>query len=151
VCGVHGRLAPVLALGVLALVSANPAAAVTRLPGFHSPSGNIRCLFVPGRPSTLLCDIAHAGYSGELQTRCMARASVDWHGFTLGAFQRGMPVCSGGILYDPDTQRPSYVTLAYGKSWRQSVFTCWSRLTGVTCRNRQGHGLFISRQAWRGW
>ncbi len=76
---------------------------------------------------------------------------LDWAGFELGATKKGNIVCSGGILYNPDTQRPSYVTLPYGKSWRQGVFTCLSRVSGATCRNQKGHGLFISRQAWRGW
>jgi len=41
--------------------------------------------------------------------------------------------------------------LAYGKSWRAGTFTCTSQVTGVTCRNRHGHGLFISRRTWRVW
>jgi hypothetical protein len=41
------------------------------------------------------------------------------------------------------------VNLPYGSRWSQGPFTCWSRLDGVTCRNRSGHGLFISRQGWR--
>ena len=39
----------------------------------------------------------------------------------------------------------------YGKVWRHAMFTCWSRVTGVTCQNRAGHGLFLSRQSWRAW
>jgi hypothetical protein len=70
---------------------------------------------------------------------------LDWHGFTLGATRKGLVSCSGGILYKPDTQHPGYVNLPYGKSWRQGVFTCRSRIGGVTCRNRSGQGLFISR------
>ena len=35
--------------------------------------------------------------------------------------------------------------------WRHNVFTCESRTTGVTCRNRLGHGLVLSRQAWLIW
>ena len=34
--------------------------------------------------------------------------------------------CSGGILYDPREAPPRY----------------------LTCRNRAGHGLFVSRQSW---
>jgi hypothetical protein len=52
-------------------------------------------------------------------------------------------------MYDPNTQHPGYVTLAYGKTWRHGPFTCSSDVTGVTCRNRAGHGLFLSRQSWR--
>ena len=78
------------------------------------------------------------------------KIGVDWAGFTLGAKGKGSVECAGGVLYDPATQHPSFVTLAYGKSWRHGVFTCWSRVTGVTCKNRTGHGLFVSRESWRG-
>ena len=133
------------------LASTTVAAAATRLPGFHSPSRNIKCLYVPGRPAVLRCEIAHARYARRLQNRCMSRASVDWHGFELSARRRGAITCSGGILYNPDTQRPAYVNLAYGKTWRQGVFTCRSTVRGVTCRNRGRHGLFVSRESWRTW
>ena len=26
-----------------------------------------------------------------------------------------------------------------------------SRVTGLTCTNRSGHGLFLSRESWRAW
>jgi len=47
-----------------------PVAAAATIPGFRSPSGNIKCLFIPsastgsgGRtPATILCTIAHADY-----------------------------------------------------------------------------------------
>jgi len=141
-----------------AAVPAVGAAAKVPLPGFHSPSGNIRCLFVPGSrgpsgssPSVLHCSIAAASYAQALQERCIAGPSVDWHGFELAAAGRGRVTCSGGILYSPATQRPTYVDLAYGRTWRQGAFTCVSRTTGVTCRNRAGHGLFVSRGSWRAW
>ena len=130
--------------------SAGPAAAKTVLPGLHSPSGNIECLFAHG---TLRCQIARADYAKTLQARCMGPngQGVDWHGFELGATRKGGVTCSGGILYSPGTERPVYVNLPYGASWRQGAFTCTSRITGVTCRNRTGHGLFVSRQTWRAW
>jgi hypothetical protein len=136
-----------LVLGVLLLVPAGAGAAKTAFPSFRSPSGNIRC-FAGAR--VLHCAIAEADYAKTLQDRCMAGASVDWHGFELAAIGRGLFTCSGGILYDPDTQTPHYPLLAYGRMWGQGGFTCVSALTGVTCHNRAGHGLFISRQSWRG-
>ena len=158
------RRVPVILLVVCVsgLASASVAVSATRLPGFRSPSGNISCLFIPsapnssgsGRtPATLLCKIAHADYAKPLQDRCMGPtgAGVDWHGFTLSAARKGSVSCSGGILYNPDTQRPTYVTLPYGKTWRQKMFSCTSRVTGVGCSNPNGHGLFISRQTWRVW
>jgi hypothetical protein len=142
----------IVALCALALASAGAALAKTVLPGFHSPSGNIKCLFIPN-PSILLCQIARADYAKTLQARCMGPggAGVDWHGFELTASRKGGVTCSGGILYSPGSQRPVYVNLPYGTSWRHGVFTCKSRVTGVTCTNRTGHGLFVSRQTWRVW
>jgi hypothetical protein len=98
----------------------------------------------------ILCSIAHAYYAGQLQARCLgpSRTGVDWHGFSLGPSTRGRVLCTGGILY---SGRPSYVTLPYGKTWRQGVFICTSRVAGVTCRNPKGHGLFVSRGAWKVW
>jgi hypothetical protein len=147
----------VLALSAAALaVAGSAAAAKTPLPGIVSPSGNIRCLFVPGRPSLLLCSIRHADYARQLQDRCMnpngqVGAGVDWHGFELHPGQKGRITCTGGILYNPDRQRPAYVTLAYGKTWRHAAYACTSRTTGITCTTTGDHGLFVSRQSWRVW
>jgi len=149
---VRRRLVLPVALALAALAAAAPAAAKTRLPGFRSPSGNISCLFVPGRPSTMLCRIARADYAESLRAHCAAPPiELDWAGFTLPATRKGGVSCSGGILYSPDTQVPTYVTLPYGRSWRHGAFTCRSRFTGVTCASRAGHGLVLSRQSWHTW
>jgi hypothetical protein len=141
-------------LAAAALAVTATAAAPKPIPGIRSPSGNIRCLYVPpphrSTVSILRCSIAHASYAAELQHQCSAMpAGVDWHGFELTAARKGAVTCSGGILYDPSTERPTYSTLAYGKTWRHGPYTCVSRVTGVTCTTTRGHGLFISRQSWR--
>jgi hypothetical protein len=143
---------PALCL-LAALCSAGAAAAATQLPGLRTPSGNIRCLFLAGQARELLCTIDHAGYAAGLRQRCLAPggAGVDWHGFTLGPARKALVNCSGGILYSPSTQHPSYVTLAYGRTWRAGPFTCVSARTGLTCRTGRGHGLFLSRESWRTW
>ena len=144
-----------LVIALLVLGTSAPASA-TILPGFRSPSGNISCLFIPssgGAPATILCKLAHADYAKALQARCMgsADAGVDWHGFVLTAARKGTVNCSGGILYNPTTQHPTYITLGYGKTWRQKMFSCTSQVNGVNCSNPHGHGMFISRQTWRTW
>ncbi len=53
------------------------------------------------------------------------------------------------LLFDPGRERPGRVDLPYGKTWARGAFTCVSATAGITCRNRTGNGLFISRQAWR--
>jgi hypothetical protein len=139
--------ASLLCLAVL--VSAGAAASAT-VPGFRSPSGNIKCLFLAAPSHDLLCTIGHANYSATLQARCMSPggAGVDWHGFILSATGKAVPNCSGGILY---TGRPSYARLAYGRTLRHGAFTCKSRRAGVTCTNTHGHGLFVSRESFRIW
>jgi hypothetical protein len=155
-----GRVVLLLAASALCLVCA-ATASTANVRGFRSPSGNISCLYVPpGRddtghrlPGQVLCSVRTAGYAERLQRGCLGAtgAGVDWHGWRLGPAGKGQVVCSGGILYNPAGGPPTYVTLPYGTSWRQGIFTCWSRVTGVTCRNQKGNGLFISRRSWRAW
>jgi len=120
------------------------------LPGFRSPSGNIKCYYNPkgltsgGFTPALQCGLNHADYAMKLQHRCDAG---DWHGWTLTPGGKPLLFCPGGASGD----RVAYGRLAYGSSWRRGPFTCTSAVTGVTCRNRTGHGLFISRQAYRTW
>jgi hypothetical protein len=147
---------PLLVTGVAAalLGAAGSAAAPKPIPGIRSPSRNIRCLFLPpargASGANLHCTIGRANYAAALQHRCSSGpAGLDWHGFELPATRKGAVTCSGGILDDPGTQRPTYKTLPYGKTWRHGPFTCASRLAGVTCTNTRGHGLFLSRQSWR--
>src|SRR5260221_6875877 len=95
-----------LSAALCAVALAPGQAGTATLPGFHSPSGNIRCLLLAGRPANLLCNIGQAAYTGRLQDQCMARASVDWHGVILPAARKGIAHCAGGILY---TQPPVYL------------------------------------------
>jgi Family of unknown function (DUF6636) len=136
----------------LPLLAAAPAAAAkTPIPGVRTPSRNIECLYVPGPLPSLHCDIHSSSYAAKLQNRCIKRASLDWHGLELGRKTKGAVTCSGGILYSPDTQRPVYRILAYGRTWKHGGFTCSSATAGLTCRNAKGHGVFISRASWRVW
>jgi hypothetical protein len=140
-----------LVAGVVALAAASTASA-TVVPGLVSPSGNIRCVYAARtdhrNEGGLFCTIGHAGYSAQLQQRCIARATVDWHGWGLSPRGKGSVVCTGGALW---FGTPRYARVAYGRDWRAGPYTCHSAFTGVTCRNRAGHGLFLSRESWRVW
>jgi Family of unknown function (DUF6636) len=135
---------------VIAAVAASSSLAGAALPGFRSPSGNIKCYYnakglgSAGFTPVLKCSIDHADYGAKLQRRC---ETGDWHGFTMTPRQKPMIFCPGGASGD----KPAYRALAYGQSRQLGPFTCSSRVTGVTCRNRTGHGLFISREAYRAW
>jgi hypothetical protein len=39
--------------------------------------------------------------------------------------------------------------LGYGQTWSGGGLRCTSALTGLTCRNKSGHGFFLSRESWR--
>ena len=137
-----------LALAATAAVAAAP------LPGVRTPTGNIRCLYVPLKGTThgtLRCDLRHADYAPLAQSKCMALSGLDWHGFELPWSRSGGLTCTGGALYDVDRDRPAAHTLAYGRTWRYRGFACTSRRTRLTCVNGHGHGLILSRQEWRAW
>jgi hypothetical protein len=135
----------------MAVAFAALALALTPLPGVVTPTGNIHCFYVPAKPAHLLCDIHESAYSAREQNACMARAGLDWHGWEVYATRRTSPVCSGGILYNSNANKPAYERLAYGRTWHFGAFTCTSRFTGLTCTTGSGHGIFLSRQSWRGW
>jgi hypothetical protein len=142
-----------LTLSLVLALSAG-AAGAARLPGVRTPTKNISCFFIPRQPTThgsLLCGIKQAAYTGALQARCIAPPTgLDWHGFMLSETKKGEVLCAGGIMYNPADQ-PKLVTLAYGSTWRYRGFTCKSRVAGLTCTNRSGHGLSLSRESWRAW
>ena len=116
------------------------------LPGVRTPSHNITCA---ATSVALHCDIAQSSYRARLQARCSAPpTSLDWHGFELTPSGKGAITCSGGVLVMGPVR---YVTLAYGHVWRHGSFTCTSRVAGLTCTTRAGHGLFLSRASYRVW
>ena len=143
----------ILCLGLVfvALSAGSAQAKPLPLPGVVTPSGNIRCFYVPARPAHLLCDIHRAAYSRRERNACMAHSGLDWHGWEVYAARRTTTVCSGGILYNSSRNFPAYRRLAYGSTWRFAAFSCTSRITGLTCTTSKGHGVFLSRRSWRGW
>lgn len=139
---------------VIALVVAvgGSAAHAARLPGVKTPTRNISCFYVPIKPTArgnLLCNIKVSLYSRAQQNGCQARSGLDWHGFELSTSRKAQPVCSGGVLYDIGRDTPTFVVLAYGRTWRSHGFSCTSRASGLTCTNGHRHGLFLSRAAYR--
>ena len=75
------RLAALTLLTGLVLVAA-AAAAPKPIPGIRSPSGAIKCLYIPrfgatGRPQ-LLCMVSRATYAARLQKSCSrGKAGLD--------------------------------------------------------------------------
>jgi hypothetical protein len=93
---------------------------------------------------SLRCDIL----SGLRPTprRADAACELDLTGLSLGRARRGSVTCAGDTVIDRHAR-----VLAYGQRWRGGPFMCVSRVTGLTCTSRAGHGIFLSRASWRVW
>jgi Family of unknown function (DUF6636) len=128
-------------IGMAALIFAAPALALNAKT-FRTPSKNIACAYYPvsitGR-AVFRCDLL----SG-LKPRPARHCDVDWTGASMGPRGKAGPTCAGDTVYE--RRAP---ILAYGRTWSYGGISCTSRATGLTCRNRDGHGFFLSRQSWR--
>jgi uncharacterized protein DUF6636 len=68
--------------------------------------------------------------------------TVDWTGgYQVGATGRAQKVCAGDTVLSPTAR-----VVRYGTTWRSGPFTCKSSSSGLRCKNRSGHGFFLSRQ-----
>jgi hypothetical protein len=122
-------LAPLAATLTAALLAAAPAEAATR--SFQTPSRQIGCLMSTG------------ARAADTFVRCDPRFLND-RALTLSARGRGRTIRISDTVADPDAP-----VLAYGRRIRLGPFTCLSRRTALTCRNRRGHGFTVSRQRQR--
>ncbi|SIT14928.1 hypothetical protein SAMN05421759_12134 [Roseivivax lentus] len=111
---------------------------------FETPSGNIDCYVGLSRNSSdITCSIWDR--SGPPARPAPADCRVGWgHTFEMG--DRG-PVrmrCDPGLRnFSQSSQMP------YGRTEDFGGITCTSERTGLTCRNRTGHGFFLSRRVQR--
>jgi len=122
----------------LLLVLAFPGSAEAAYVFFQTPSHNIGCAYSTS-PANLRCDIR----SG-LRPRPPrpGNCDLDWgDSYRLGPRGRATIICHGDTAIDPQSR-----VLRYGSTWRRGGFTCRSKTTGLRCRNRSGHGFFMSHQ-----
>ena len=119
-----------LLLLIVVLALAAPAAAEAKTRRFHTPSGNITCLYASkqGPGPFLRCDVL----------------SLNDTGFTVrrrGAARR---------VHITDSVAGPGRTLEYGERARYGPFSCLSRRIGLRCHSRvSGHGFFLSRASQR--
>ncbi len=112
-------------LVVIVVCLAAPAAADAEIRRFHTPSGNIACLYASDQPGPFLrCDVL----------------SLNDTGFTVR--RRG----PARRIHITDSVVGRGRTLEYGTRARYGPFTCRSRRVGLRCRSRvSGHGFFLNR------
>ena len=121
------RFLLILALTTLGLGCATAQARDLSVSLFRSPSGGIHCR---ASGDALLCTVLTPRYSNG------AFGTVD---------QRSASV---GPVDEPGTGDPKTV-LHYGQRWHRRGLSCTMRKSGITCRNRRGHGFFLSKATQR--
>jgi hypothetical protein len=110
--------------------SALPAPVLT---GFVLPSRNIACNAGPADGMSLLdCTV----FSEASATK----GQKDWTMYVTG------PARVSFHLSNAATDLP---VLVYGHTWRWHDIACTSQRSGLTCKNREGRGFFLSREAQR--
>lgn len=141
---VRSLVVTVAAAASAALAVNVASAAAQDLPGIQTPSHNIFCMATPameGQPTPeLRCDIRQT--INRLPPP-PANCPLSWgDAFSINSTGPGQLTCHGDTVANPADP-----VLAYGATWNVYGFTCLSQTTGLTCRNGQGHGFSISREA----
>jgi hypothetical protein len=134
------RLPLVTGLAVLALLLL-PAAAPAKdvLKFFHTPSGNIGCLYakVSGSRASLRCDVSDVAHPAPKPASCQ----FDYgHSFGVSTKGRARRLCVSDAVNDPSSP-----VLRYGTTRSFGPFTCTSRTSGLRCTAPSGHGFKLSR------
>ena len=138
---------------VLALLLV-PTVAMTgnaRIGAFKTPSRNIVCGWTidDHGVASMECGIKSGLKPPPRRIHCVAGDPNDKR-VSLRSRGRATPVLCAG---DPGPLLPQIEAkariLAYGTSTTFGGITCTSRAAGLTCRNRSGHGFFLSRERWR--
>jgi len=115
-----------------------PVSASAKFVFFQTPSHNIGCVY-QSSPAALRCDIRSGLKPPPSRPNgCMN----DWtFGYEVGATGRARKVCAGDTVLSAGAR-----VVRYGTIWRGGAFTCKSGSSGLRCKNRSGHGFFLSRQ-----
>ena len=122
------RLLPFILAAICAALTL-PAAAQAVYRPFQTPSGQIMCAYFDpfDEAPQIRCDLLFLNDRAAVVTRS----------------GKGRIVKVTDAIGNPKSRK-----LAYGTSARFGVYTCTSRRSGLTCRNRSTrHGFTVSRQS----
>jgi hypothetical protein len=120
---------------------------------FKTPSGNIVCLYIVGTAADrplVECGIK-TGLKPPPSRNGRGCKYSDYQGDRVELLATGPAhaiACAGDVGPFAGLVVGAQV-LSYGKTWSGSGFRCASAVTGLTCRNKSGHGFFLSRAHWR--
>ena len=131
--------------------SVTPSATAFRSGYFQSPSRNIQCDYGYGN------GVAHVRCGIKSGLKPVSRKGAGcfpnvWVVLNAtGVAGATGSFCAGEDAPDAGPFAPRSVArvLGYGKEWSGGGLRCTSAATGLTCRNKSGHGFFLSREHWR--
>jgi hypothetical protein len=120
---------------------------------FKTPSGNIQCDYGYGGQAQayVRCGIK-SGLKPAPPSRGAGCIQAPWVSLGVtGRVRVGPSTCPGEDAPDAGPFAGAGVgrVLGYGKTWSGGGLRCTSAITGLTCRNKSGHGFFLSREHWR--
>ncbi len=135
-----------------------PGAAAPAVPGFSGffklRSGNVVCGYGHGSKiprAFVLCRIKSGLKPPPRPRKAGCFTTNDVFLGATGKTTTGRTICPGepegdaGVLAFEHLAR----VLGYGTTWSGGGLSCASAVTGLTCRNKSGHGFFLSRERWR--
>jgi hypothetical protein len=113
---------------------------------FKTPSENIVCMFAGGladTPPFISCAIKSGLNPPPPKVKCQEGDPTDEFIVLERTGRAHEPSCAGdpGPLVGEKQAR----VLQYGHTFRRSGLRCASAVKGLTCRNKSGHGFFLSR------
>ena len=145
----HGTLSLGIAIAVLGTGTA--LASPPRYGSFKTPSRNIVCGYSIDQDghASMECGVKSGLRPPPRRIHCEAGDPNDKR-VGLTDTGRARPVLCAG---DPGPLLPQIeakaIVLRYGRRITFGRITCSSATIGLTCRNRAGHGFFLSRERWR--
>jgi hypothetical protein len=116
---------------------------------FKTPSRNIVCGYsiAPLGDASMECGVKSGLKPPPARVHCSAGDPNDKR-ISLTATGHAVPVTCAGDP-GPFLVEAKARVLGYGGTWSGGGISCTSRATGLTCKNRVGHGFFLSRERWR--
>lgn len=109
--------------------------------GFMTPSKNINCNGWVSDGGGIDCTIVNKSGTPP-SAKPQSCAGVWGHAFSLYGNGKAEMRCEKKV-HSVDF----YPVIPYGESGTFGDITCTSESTGLTCRNKRGHGFFLSRRA----
>jgi hypothetical protein len=150
VTGVSVRVAALAVFAAAATLAVGSAASAASFGFFKTPSGKIVCQWGTGAPApAIVCGVS-TGLKPPIPKTGGVCQHLDYVGNRVALEATGrvqLIACTGdaGPFGDP----AHTVYLHYGKTWSAGGLTCSEAVKGLTCRNRDGHGFFLSLRGWR--